>query len=72
MHGAFGDRPGLEEALPRVVAAMRTRADRPEPAGAQALGEVARTALALPQLGDDEDWQLSAIAYADEALLREF
>ena len=51
---------------------MRARARRPEFHGAQALGEVARTALALPQLADDEDWQLSAIAYADEALLREF
>jgi len=53
------------------VAGIRTRARWRAIGCAQALGEVARAALALPHLPDDEDWQLNAIAYADEALLRD-
>jgi hypothetical protein len=71
LHGAFGDRPDLDRALPRALDELRVRARRPGPGCAQALSEVARCALALPPVADGEDWQLDAIAFVDEALLRE-
>lgn len=71
LHGAFGDRPDLDHALPRALAELRVRARRPGPECAQALGEVARLALALPPVHEGEDWQLGAIAFVDESLLRD-
>jgi hypothetical protein len=71
LHGAFGDRPDLDHALPRALADLQVRVRRPGPGCAQALGEVARVALALPPAPDGEDWQLGAIAFVDEALLRD-
>jgi hypothetical protein len=71
LHGAFGDRPALEQALTRALADLRVRAGRAGPAGSTALGEVARVALALPPSPEGADWQLEAIAFVDEALRRE-
>jgi hypothetical protein len=71
LHGAFGDRPDLERALPRALDDLHVRARRPGPGCAQALGEVARAALALPPVPDGADWQLGAIAFVDESLLRQ-
>jgi len=71
VHGAFGDRPEPQRARARVIAGLAARARRTETAPGRALGAVARAALALPPLGDDgADWQLGAIAFADEGLLR--
>jgi hypothetical protein len=68
VHGAFGDRPGLERARARVLSGLAQRARRVEATAARALGSVAGAALELPAL--EEDWQLGAIAFVDEALLR--
>lgn len=69
LHGAFADRPGLDAARPRAVAAVRARANDPGPSCARALAQVARLALALPPIADGDDWQLGAIAFADERFL---
>jgi hypothetical protein len=71
VHAAFADRPGLDDALRRAVADAWVRARRPAFGCASALGAVATAALALPVTAEEEDWQLHAIAYADEALLRD-
>lgn len=74
LQGAFGDRPDDEQARARVAAALRSRAASPAAAPAtivRALAEVAELALALPQVPEGEDWQLGAIAFVDEAALRE-
>ena len=71
LHGTFGDRPDLDHALPRALDELHVRARRPGPGCAVALGEVARAALALPPVPEGEDWQLGAIAFVDEALLRD-
>jgi hypothetical protein len=73
VHGTFGDRPEPHQARPRLLADLPARAERPGPACAKALGEVARLALALtlPRISEDDDWQLGALAFADERALRE-
>lgn len=76
VHGAFADRPGLDQAVPRAAADARARAQSSALGCSHALGAVATTALAVAVPGEDEDededWQLSAIAYIDEAVLRDF
>jgi hypothetical protein len=71
LQGAFGDRPEPGQARRRVLADLQPRAQHPGPGCAQALGEVARLALSLPDLADGDDWQLGAIAFAEERALRE-
>ncbi|HEU4657781.1 MAG TPA: hypothetical protein VFR97_09660 [Capillimicrobium sp.] len=71
VHGAFGNRPDAAQARPRALAELRARAQHPGPSVARALGDVARLALALPPIADEEDWQLGAIAFVDELPLRE-
>jgi hypothetical protein len=68
VHGAFGDRPGVDRARSRVLAALASRARRVETTAARALGSIAGATLKLPAL--EEDWQLGAIAFVDEAVLR--
>jgi hypothetical protein len=68
VHGAFGDRPGLDRARARVLSGLAERARQVETSAARALGAVAGAALKLPAL--EEDWQLGAIAFVDEELLR--
>jgi hypothetical protein len=72
VHEAFGDRPDVTRARGRVEAGLVDRARRSTVTPARALGAVARAALALPALVDDDhtDWQLGAIAFVDEELLR--
>lgn len=72
VHGAFGDRPGLPRARARVAGGLVARAREADATPARALAAVARAALALPALDDDgqTDWQLGAIAFVDEELLR--
>jgi hypothetical protein len=72
VHGAFGDRPGAERARLRVSTGLVQRARTTTLAPPRALAAVARAALALPALEDDghADWQLGAIAFVDEELLR--
>jgi hypothetical protein len=72
VHGAFGDRPDLIRARARVEAGLVRRALSASAPPARAMGAVARATLALPALEDDgqADWQLGAIAFVDEALLR--
>jgi len=72
VHGVFGDRPGVEHAHERVLAGLAGRARRAEASPGRALGAVAAAALALPPLEEDaaSDWQVGAIAFADERLLR--
>ena len=76
VHGAFADRPGLDQAVPRAAADARARAQSSALGCSHALGAVATTALAVAAAAEgedeDEDWQLSAIAYIDEAVLRDF
>lgn len=71
VHGAFGDRPDVGRALARVRADVRGRVGEATPP-MRALGAVADAALALPDADADghEDWQLGAIAFVDETLLR--
>jgi hypothetical protein len=72
VHGAFADRPDLDRARARVESGLVERARAGAIAPGRALGAVARAALALPHLEDDGhgSWQLGAIAFVDEALLR--
>ncbi len=71
VHGAFGDRPDLAGGRSRAARALRARAPEPTVVPSRALGAVARLALELPAVaGQDPDWQLGAIAFADEELLR--
>jgi hypothetical protein len=72
VHGAFGDRPDVDRARARIEAGLVERARAGATAPARALGEVARAALAMPELEDDghSGWQLGAIAFVDEELLR--
>jgi hypothetical protein len=70
VHAAFGDRPDLEDARRRALEGIRPQAASGSCPGA--LGRVATAALALPPLYDDghADWQVGAIAFADERQLR--
>jgi hypothetical protein len=74
VHGVFGDRPDLEVARGRVLSLLVERARALDARGscAQALGAVATATLKLPPLHDDghADWQVGAIAFVDERLLR--
>jgi hypothetical protein len=72
VHGAFGDRPGLSRARARVTGSLVARARETDATPARALGAVARATLALPALDEDDqaDWQLGAIAFVDEEVLR--
>jgi hypothetical protein len=71
LHGAFGDRPEPGQARRRVLADVQDRAQQPGPSCRKALGDVARLALALPDLAEGDDWQVGAIAFAEERTLRE-
>jgi hypothetical protein len=69
--GAFGDRPEPSRARGRALAALRDGTAVPADGMLRGLGEVARVVLALPPAADDgADWQLGAIAFADETALR--
>jgi hypothetical protein len=74
VHGAFGDRPEANRSRARALAAVRERILAPEIATMgfhRALGEVARAVLELPLVAEDDgDWQLGALAFADEEVLR--
>lgn len=75
VHGAFGDRPEPARSRARAMTALRERTrvgPGPEAGGIiRALGEVARVVLALPPVDDGGlDWELGAIAFADEDALR--
>ncbi len=72
VHGAFGDRPGVDGARARVLAGVADRAGATEMPLLRAVGAVAHAALALPAIDDGghADWQLGAIAFVDEELLR--
>jgi hypothetical protein len=71
VHGAFGDRPDLSRARSRALSALREGSVVPADGLMRGLAEVARVVLALPVLADEgADWQLGAIAFADEASLR--
>jgi hypothetical protein len=76
VRAALGDRPDVGHARQRALADLRARiagAPAPGPAlsVARGVGEVARLALALPVLPEGEDWELGALAFVDEAPLRE-
>lgn len=72
IHGAFGDRPDLERARSRVLVGLPERAHQATATSQRALGAVAAAALQLPPLEHDTtaEWQLGAIAFVDEELLR--
>jgi hypothetical protein len=71
VHGAFADRPEPYQARPRVLADLPPRAERRGPSCAKALADVARLALALPPIPEEDDWQLGALAFVEERALRE-
>jgi hypothetical protein len=71
VHGAFGDRPEPERSRARALAGLRERVATAASSPLSALGAVAQAVLALPPVADSgADWQLGAIAFADEAALR--
>src|SRR5437764_8779968 len=74
VHGLIADRPDAARAwsfnVREVERLMRTT-DADAAACARALSRAAALVLELPTLTDDDEWQASLIAFADETVLSE-
>ena len=74
VHGVVADRPDAARAWTWNAREVARRVDA-RPADAEscvrALARAARLALELPPVAEGEEWQVSAIAFADEGALAE-